>query len=282
MSPVVRFQLHAALVMIGLAIAATIYGISRVGSHHLGGHERRLSRDLSFIGAPVDGATVIALQVSALVGIVVLSVVSGTFVALAAAVPIAVGPHLAIQRRRAVRTREIEAQLDGWLTAMASTLVATASLGEAISSSVRLLQSPLREEIERVVAHAGLGTPLDRALATFAERVRSPVVSGALLSLRIARNAGGELRPMLESAAAALRDMARFEGLVRAKTAEGRAQALAVSVVPAPLVLAVRMLSPDYFAPLSRSNTGLLIVAGAALLWVSAIALAAKITAVEV
>lgn len=282
MSLAAQPSLHAALLMLGFAIAVAVYVIARASSARLGEHEQRLSRDLSFISAPVDGATVMALQVIALAGVIVLSVAFRTFVPLAAAVPIAVGPHFAIQRRRAVRTREIEAQLDGWLTTMASTLVATASLGEAISSSVRLLQSPLREEIERVVAHTGLGTPLDRALGTFAERVRSPVVSGALLSLRIARNAGGELRPMLESAAAALRDMARFEGIVRAKTAEGRAQALAVSIVPAPLVLAVRMLSPEFFAPLARSSTGLFVVLGAALLWVGAIALAAKITAVEV
>lgn len=285
MSASAPILLHAALVAIGLAITAAIYGACTVGSPvraRLGGYERRLSQDLSFIGAPFDGTTVIGLQAIALLGIAALSVTSRTFVALAAVVPVAVGPLFAILHRRAVRKRDIEAQLDGWLTTMASTLMATASLGEALSSSVRLLQSPLREEIERVVAHTGLGMPLDRALGTFAERVRSPVVSGALLCLRVARNAGGELRPMLESAAAALRDMARFEGTVRAKTAEGRAQALAVSVVPAPLVLAVRTLSPEYFLPLSQSAAGLLIVAGATLLWVGAIALAAKIAAVEV
>lgn len=275
---------HAAVLSGGLCAGFAVYAVGCTGAltEGLSGWARRFTRDLSFIGAEVDGVFVITLQVVALTAVGALSALTRAPVLLSALVPIAVGPHLALQHRRALRTRQLEGQLDGWLTIMASTLMATASLGEALSSSVELLQSPLREEIGRVVAHTSLGTPLDRALESFAERVRSPVVSGALLSLRIARNAGGDLRPVLESAAAALRDMARFEGMVRAKTAEGRAQALAVSIVPAPLVLSVRALSPEFFAPLGRSTAGLLIVAGAAILWLAAIALAAKITTVDV
>ncbi len=69
---------------------------------------------------------------------------------------------------------------------------------------------------------------------------------------------------MLDGAAAALRELARLEGVVRTKTAEGKAQAFVIGLLPAPLVLGVHAMDPKFFAPLAQSFLGNLVVAGAA------------------
>lgn len=274
--------LAAILIATAVGISAFQLIASGVRIARLARYRERLDRDLSFLLARVSATQVISCQAIGLAVIVTGSLALRMGILWVAVVPVVMGPRLSLLRACSVRRRAIEAQLDGWLTTLSNGLVASASLGEALGSSARLVESPLREEIERMMAHVQMGTPLDRAMTALGTRVGSPVVSGALLSLRIARNAGGELRPVLQDAAAALRDMARFEGVVRAKTAEGRAQALALSIIPAPLVISIHLLSPEFFAPLAGSLAGLLIVGAAGALWLEAIALAARIATVDV
>jgi len=127
-----------------------------------------------------------------------------------------------------------------------------------------------------------LGTPLDEALQHFADRLPSKTVAGAVLAIKIARRSGGDLPRMLDNAGAALRELARLEGVVRSKTAEGKAQALVVGAIPVPLVLALHCGDPKYFAPLLQTFTGTLVIAGAAALWATAIVLSRKILAVDI
>ena len=144
------------------------------------------------------------------------------------------------------------------------------------------MQAPMSEEIDLLVKEYELGTPLDRALDNLTTRVSSSTLSGAVLALKVARKTGGNLPEMLESAAAAQRELARLVGVVRTKTAEGKAQAFVIGLIPAPLVLGVHAMDPHFFAPLAQSFLGNLVVAGATALWAVAILMARKILAVDV
>jgi tight adherence protein B len=141
---------------------------------------------------------------------------------------------------------------------------------------------PLRGEVELVLREQQLGVPLDRALANMGERVRTPVVSAALATLRIARNTGGNLGRTLERAAASLRELARLEGVVRTKTAEGRAQTLVIALLPAPLVWGLDRLDPEFLAPVWNTSAGHVLLAAALVLWAIALLLARKIVEVDV
>jgi tight adherence protein B len=138
------------------------------------------------------------------------------------------------------------------------------------------------EEVDVVVKEYELGTPLDRALDNFAQRIPSKTLAGTTLALKVARRSGGNLPEMLESAAVALRELARLEGVVRTKTAEGKAQAFVIGAIPVPLILLVKWSDPHFFDPLVSSFTGHLVIAGAVVLWGLAIALARKILQVDI
>jgi tight adherence protein B len=195
---------------------------------------------------------------------------------------VAFAPKVLLERQVARRVARVEEQIEPWVNAVANALKASPSLGEAIASTTTLVPAPMSEEIDVLIKEYELGTPLDRALDALAQRIGSQTLSGTVLALKVARRSGGNLPEMLENAASALRELARLEGVVRTKTAEGKAQALVIGIIPIPMVGGVHLMDPGFFEPLASTFVGNLIVVGAATLWAIAILLARKILAVDV
>lgn len=181
-------------------------------------------------------------------------------------------------RKRVARCEE---QLSGWLVMFANSLRATPSMGEGLASSAELAGGPLGEELDIVVKEARLGTSMDEALLAFARRLDSPLVSGAVAALVIARQTGGDLGPVLEETAGSLREMQRLEGVLRAKTAEARAQAYIMLAIPFLVVGAIYWVDPAWLEPLGNTPMGYAITAGATGLWVGAVLFARAVLAVD-
>jgi tight adherence protein B len=217
-----------------------------------------------------------------LLAVLALAVAAGSPSALGCLLPIARTPRLYLQWGRARRTARIELQLDTWLVVLANALRATPSLGDALGASAERIAPPLRHELQLIGNEVRLGVPLDRALQHAAQRIESPLVRAAFATLRIARNAGGDLSRTLDASAASLREMARLHGVLRAKTAEGRAQSLLIALLPAPLIGMLETLSPDLMTPLWTTPRGHLVLAAAGALWLCAVLAARRITAVEI
>jgi len=206
----------------------------------------------------------------------------GVPVALIGIPVIAAAPALWFIDARHKRQEKIEAQLDTFLLALANGLKASPSLGDALNATSSLLRAPMKEELELTVKENQLGVPLDQALLNMARRVNSRAFSGALTTVLIGRQTGGDLSRILETSAATLREMARLEGVVRTKTAEGKAQAWVLGVIPPLLVALLNWMDPLWLAPLSASAIGYIIVAIAVVFWVAAIFAARRILAVDI
>lgn len=196
-------------------------------------------------------------------------------------VPVA-GLYPALQARRAKRVAAIEEQLDGWLTALASSLRATPSLGEAIEFSLRLVGSPFREELDTVVKEQRLGEPLDAALNRLSVRVGSGSLSSALATLHIGQRTGGDISNALEKSAGTLREMARLEGVVRVKTAEGKAQGYMMIALPVPLVALLHVIEPNFLQPLVQTRVGHLVIFAAGVAWAASIVAIRRIVRVDI
>lgn len=180
------------------------------------------------------------------------------------------------------RITKLDSQIEGWVMVLANALKGSASLGEAVASSVALIPQPLQFEVAIVVKENQLGTPLDAALEHMSARVGTNTIASTVLSLRVARRSGGDLPKMLETAALALRELARLEGVVRSKTAEGRAQAWVIGAIPFPLVLLLAWMRPGFFNPLLHSFTGNLLLGLAISFWISAVVAARIILRVDI
>lgn len=196
--------------------------------------------------------------------------------------PILFFPFLALRRKRVERVNRLENQLDAWLLVLANALRASPSLGDALNSSSHLVPRPMSEELDIVMKEHHLGLPLDQAIYNFSDRVNSRSISSALITLLIARQSGGNLPDTLEIAAATLREMARLDGVVRTKTAEGKSQAWVLGAMPFVLVGAIHWIDPKLLMPLVTTFHGYVVSAIAVLLWVFAIVAARKILAVDI
>ena len=238
--------------------------------------------ELRYLQRSLTGKKLVTSQLIIVGLLLVIAIVAASPWPVLLCLGVVVGPRQWLAVRRADRTTRIEGQLDTWLLALANALRASPSLGDAIAASASLMAAPLSEELVLASKETSLGVPLDRALREMAERIGSPVFAAAVATLRIARNSGGDLSRTLESAAASLREMARLEGVVRTKTAEGRAQAWVIGVLPAPLIYMLQHLNPDLLTPLWTTSKGHMVLGAAALLWACALLLARKIVNVDV
>lgn len=245
-------------------------------------HEQALTARLRFLRSALTGRRVLLVQLAGSLACLSAALWLGQLPLAALLLPILFAPSVVLEQHAAKRANLVEAQIETWLNTVANALRASPSLGEAIASSASLVPAPMCEEVDLVVKAYELGTPLDRALDQFSERIPSKTLAGTTLALKVARRSGGNLPEMLESAAVALRELARLEGVVRTKTAEGKAQAFVIGAIPVPLILLVRWSDPHFFDPLVSSFTGHLVIAGALFLWGLAIALARKILQVDI
>jgi tight adherence protein B len=267
---------------VGVVVSCVLLAKSAPVKERLARHHAQLATDLAYLQARVSPRRVLSTQVLLAASWLALAAASASLWPLQLLIPTVLGPTLWLRRQREARTGRIEAQLDGWLLALSNALHANPALGDSIAQSARLVGPPLSQELSLLHKECRLGMPLDRALRQLGARVRSPIVGAALATLRVARGTGGNLSETLAASAASLREMARLEGVVRAKTAEGRAQATMIGVLPAPLVLLLQHIDPQLLSPLWSTTRGHMVVAAACVLWVTALLWARRIVAVDI
>jgi tight adherence protein B len=198
------------------------------------------------------------------------------------AVPVAaLGPVVFIEHLRKKRVKSIEASMDGFILALANALKSTPSIGSALSYCSTLLRGPLEQEIALTLKEMRVGTGLDQALLNMAGRVQSMQLDATFASILIGRKVGGDLGKILETTAETLREMARLQGVVRSKTAEGKAQLATLVMLPVVIIFVFDLVSDGYFAPLTHSVTGWIVIAIAFFLWAASLVLARAVLRVD-
>ena len=193
-----------------------------------------------------------------------------------------VGPVFQIDMMRRKRVEQIEFQIDGFMLALANALKAIPSISAAFQSVAPILQPPIQQEVELAIKEMKVGSTLDQSLLHMASRIGSRSVDSGLSAILIGRQVGGNLPKVLETTAASLREMQRLEGVVRTKTAEGKAQLWVIGLLPFAFILVLNGFTPGYFDPLKSSVTGYMIGGIAGAMWVTALFLARKILAVDI
>ena len=196
-------------------------------------------------------------------------------------VMLALGPAVYIEHMRRRRVEKLEEQLDGFILALANALKTTPSIGAAFASVATVISDPMRQEVELALKEIKVGSTLDQALLHMAARVGSRQLDSALSSILIGRQVGGNLPRVLETTAGTLREMRRLEGVVKTKTAEGKAQLWVIALMPFALLVGLSALWPGYFDPLTKSIMGYVLIAGCTAMWIASIVLARKVLSVD-
>lgn len=263
--------LVASLSFVVAGLSATTYFTIRGGGGVLGrglrSYESHLERHTSFLLVAYRGRDVVRVQLLAVGACLVFFLATQRLEPVGLALFFAVLPPFVLRKQHLVRITKLERQLDTWLLMLANALKATPSVGEAIASTATLVPKPFSEEVDLLVKELRLGVSLHRALAEAGRRIGSASISGALMMIVVARQTGGDLSTTLERAAAALREAARLEGVLRTKTAEGRGQVLVLSLVPFVLCIVIAWLDRSWFNPLIHQPQGRAILAACVVTW---------------
>ncbi len=230
-----------------------------------------LETQLQLMFLPTRGRNIALGQLAALTAIIALNAaiarIPGSYLM---AILICVVPPFQIKRMKAKRTLAIEAQLNTFtVNTLERIEEITPSLGDALRISGDLLAQPLRDEIVYAVKAMRFGASVEQALTLTASRIGSPDVDMVFSALLIGRNIGGDLPAILDTTAASIREMTRLQQVLRAKTAEGRAQiwVLAMSLLPLVLIFGLGKLMPGYFDPLTQTAVGYILTGIIILFW---------------
>ena len=202
------------------------------------------------------------------------------FIALLAAALL--GPELYIQRALRRRSRAIEEQVDGFVLALANALKSRPSIADAIASVQAVLTDPIRQEVELAVKQMRVGSTVDQALLAMAGKVGSRRLDAAVTAILVGRQVGGNVPEILETTAASMREMSRLEGVVRTKTAEGKAQIWVLAAFPFVLLIGFSWASPGYFDPLSETTVGYVCTVIGFAFWAASVISAWKILRVDI
>jgi tight adherence protein B len=191
-------------------------------------------------------------------------------------------PILQLQRDKAQRKTRLEAQLDSTLQSLANTILVTQNLEDAFDTIARQFDPPIAQEADVLVKQVRLGTPMDEALRDLANRTRSRNIDALVTALTIGRQTGGDLPKVLESTAQVLRETSRVEGMMAAKTSEGKTQGIVMGALPFLFGAALEVIDPEWMKPLFHDPVGWAVLALACVLEGVGVAAIRKLSRIDV
>jgi len=183
-------------------------------------------------------------------------------------------PYVAVTVRVRRRTKKFEDQLPDLLGTIAASLKAGHSFKHGLQAVVDESQPPASVELRRALTEAGLGRPMDDALANMAERLRSENFAFAITAVTIQRQVGGSLATLFDMVAETVRQRQHFSRKIRSLTAMGRMSAYTLIGLPFFIVGMITIVNAGYMTPLYHTGTGhLLLIAGAVMMVVGSLIL---------
>lgn len=153
-----------------------------------------------------------------------------------------------------------ELQLVDGLTLVANALKAGASFSQAVEVMISETKPPLSTQFGIFLKENRMGASVEEALANLSGRVDSEELKIVVVSISIARQAGGNLSEILLHTADTIRERERIKGKIDAITAQGKMSGIVIGSLPVGLSLILYMIDPVMMAPLFLTFAGQLVL----------------------
>ena len=242
-----------------------------------------LSEDLARAGLHITPPEyllirILAVAVGALIGLFRFGFSGGPIIlgAVGFIVPPLVLAYL--QRRRQQQFNE---QLASMLQLLSNSLKTGYAIDRALETVATKSQPPVSTEFERVATEITLGTSVEEALSSLLLRINSPdlefIVTAILLHIRV----GGNLAEVLDNISDTLRDRLQTKRDMSVLTAQSRASASIITGLPILLALGLYVFVPGYYAPMTSTWIGYVLIGFAGFLILIGNLLIQRMTALE-
>jgi len=168
-----------------------------------------------------------------------------------------VTPPLVLRSLRRRRLKKLEEQIVSGIQTLASGVRAGLNLVQAMGIVARDGPVPLRQEFSHLLQEYEFGLGLEDAMNNAVDRIESSDFRLLFSALQTHRERGGDLGETLDRIAESIREIQRLEKRVESLTAQGRATARALGVMPL-VVLAILYfaVSPEGVREMFNTNMG--------------------------
>ncbi len=191
-------------------------------------------------------------------------------------------PTIYLRVRHGRMQSVINAQLSGTLTTLANSLKAGLNLPQALDSVARSGTPPMSDEFARVVRELSMGATLELALNNLIRRTRNEDLELAVTAILIQNTVGGNLVNVLDSIEETIRTRVGIQNELATLTAQTRASAWVITLLPIGLAMLLLFVAPSYFSPMLISPLGRILLVACALSILAGNILVRRVVRVEV
>jgi tight adherence protein B len=173
-------------------------------------------------------------------------------------------PSIYLRNRRGHRLRQFDANLPRTMELIANSMKAGQSVAQSLTAVTDNAGPPVSDEFALARREIELGASLESALNNMVKRIGSNDLRLMVMVITIQRSVGGDLPAILITLADTMRQREEMRSEIMAATAQSRATALIITLLPIVAALLLYFIVRDYFRPMLVNPLGwaMLILAG--------------------
>src|SRR6266480_7841096 len=173
-------------------------------------------------------------------------------------------PSLYLRNRRGHRLRQFDANLPRAMELIANSMKAGQSVAQSLTAVTDNAGPPVSDEFALARREIELGASLESALNNMVKRIGSNDLRLMVMVITIQRSVGGDLPAILITLADTMRQREEMRSEILAATAQSRATALIITLLPIVAALLMYFIVRDYFRPMLTNPIGwvMLVLAG--------------------
>jgi tight adherence protein B len=175
-------------------------------------------------------------------------------------------PAFYLRNRRGHRLAQFEDGLPRAMELMANSMKAGQSITQSLRAVTDNAGPPVSDEFGLARREIELGASVESALGNMVKRIESSDLRLVVMVITIQHSVGGDLPAILISLADTMKQRAEMRAEVLASTAQSRASALIITLLPIAAALGLYFLVPDYFRPMFVNPVGWFILIVAAIM----------------
>lgn len=158
------------------------------------------------------------------------------------------------------RKLKFNEQLVDALDLLCKCLSAGLSVQQGLNMASEELPSPAKEEFGLVVKDLRMGIPLEKAMASFVDRLPLDDLKLVQLCIAVSQKTGGDLVMAFNGVAETIRNRFNIERKIKALTGEVRMQGVVVCLLPFFLFFTFLFVNPEMTRPMVGSLAGLVVL----------------------
>jgi len=173
-------------------------------------------------------------------------------------------PSIYLRNRRGHRLRQFDANLPRAMELIANSMKAGQSVAQSLTAVTDNAGPPVSDEFALARREIELGASLESALNNMVRRIGSNDLRLMVMVITIQRSVGGDLPAILITLVDTMRQREEMRAEILAATAQSRATALIITLLPIVAALLLYFIVRDYFRPMLVNPLGwvMLLLAG--------------------